>query len=170
MSSRSFSALGFCFAVAALAVPASAQTASAPAGPYQPTTQSLRSHKAPQWYEDAKFGIFIHWGPYAVPAYHEWYVEFISPKSNFGFMFGAPPYTAERGEFPDSLYKENTVADAVKYHKDNYGENFDYDNFIPMFKAEKFDPGAWAALFKDAGAQYVVLTAKHGDEFAMWPS
>src|SRR3974390_3921960 len=73
---------------------------------YEATTESLRSHKAPQWYEDAKFGIFIHWGPYAVPAYHEWYVEMISPQANFGFMFGAPPYNATRGGLPEEIFKE----------------------------------------------------------------
>ncbi len=140
------------------------------AGPYQPTTESLRRHKAPQWYEDAKFGIFIHWGPYAVPAYHEWYVEMISPKANFGFMMGGPPYTATPGGLPDQLFREETRAEAVEYHRKNWGADFPYDNFIPMFKAEKFDPAAWARLFKESGAQYVVLTAKHGDEFAMWPS
>jgi alpha-L-fucosidase len=140
------------------------------ADPYQPTAESLRSHKAPQWYEDAKFGIFIHWGPYAVPAYHEWYVEFISPKANYGFLLGGPPYTATRGDLPEQLFLEKTRAEAVEYHKKNWGADFPYDNFIPMFRAEKFDPAAWAQLFRDAGAQYVVLTAKHGDEFAMWPS
>ena len=140
------------------------------ASPYQPTTESLRKHKAPQWFEDAKFGIFIHWGPYAVPAYHEWYVEFISPKANFGFMLGGPPYTATRGNLPEELFKAHTREDAVKYQLENWGPDFAYDDFIPMFKAEKFDPEAWAALFRDAGAKYVVLTAKHGDEFALWPS
>jgi alpha-L-fucosidase len=140
------------------------------AEPYQPTTESLRGHRVPQWFEDAKFGIFIHWGPYAVPAYHEWYVEFISPKSNFGFMMGGPPYTATRGDLPEEIFREKTRADAVEYHRKNWGADFPYDNFIPMFKAEKFDPAAWARLFKDSGAQYVVLTAKHGDEFALWPT
>ena len=70
-----------------LLVPALALTA---AEPYRATTESLRSHKAPQWYEDAKFGIFVHWGPYAVPAYHEWYLQFISPKSGFGFLRTVP--------------------------------------------------------------------------------
>ena len=139
-------------------------------GPYQPTTESLRTHKAPQWYEDAKFGIFIHWGPYAVPAYHEWYVEFISPKANYGFLFGGPPFTATRGDLPEALFLEKTRADAVAYHKQNWGADFPYDNFLPMFKAEKFDPDSWARLFREAGAQYVVMTAKHGDEFAMWPT
>ncbi len=140
------------------------------AGPYQATTASLRTHKTPQWYDDAKFGIFIHWGPYAVPAYHEWYVEFISPKANFGFMLGGPPFTATAGELPDEIFREKTRADAVEYHRKNWGADFPYDNFIPMFKAEKYDPAAWARLFRDSGAQYVVLTAKHGDEFAMWPT
>lgn len=139
-------------------------------GPYLPTSESLRGHKAPRWYEDAKFGIFIHWGPYAVPAYHEWYVEFISPKANFGFMFGGPPYTATRGGLPETLFLSKTRAAAVEYHRKNWGADFPYDNFIPMFRAEKFDPEAWARLFREAGARYVVLTAKHGDEFAMWRS
>ena len=139
-------------------------------GPYQPATESLRKHKTPQWFEDAKFGVFIHWGVYAVPAFHEWYVEFISPKANFGFMFGGPPYTATQGNLPDELFRSGIREEAYKYHLDHWGPNFAYDDFIPMFKAEKFDPAAWAALFEEAGAKYVVLTAKHGDEYALWPS
>ncbi len=139
-------------------------------GPYQPTSESLRKHKVPQWFEDAKFGIFIHWGPYAVPAYHEWYVEFISPKARYGFLYGGPPYTATRGDLPEELFRANTREEALRYHLQHWGPNFAYDDFIPMFKAEKFDPEAWARLFQEAGARYVVLTAKHGDEFAMWPS
>jgi alpha-L-fucosidase len=138
--------------------------------PYQPTTESLRTHKVPQWFEDAKFGIFIHWGPYAVPAYHEWYVAFMSPKAAFGFLMGGPPYTATRGGLPEELFKARVHEDAVKYHLANWGPDFAYDDFIPMFKAEKFDPGAWADLFRAAGARYVILTAKHGDEFAMFPT
>jgi alpha-L-fucosidase len=140
------------------------------AQPYQPTTESLRKHKAPQWFEDAKFGIFIHWGPYAVPAFHEWYVEFISPKAQFGFMYGGPPYTATRDNLPEELFRAGIREEAYRYHLQNWGPNFAYDDFIPMFKAEKFDPDAWARLFQEAGARYVIFTAKHGDEFAMWPS
>jgi alpha-L-fucosidase len=148
-----------------------AQTGSpAKPGPYEPTTESLRKHKVPEWFEDAKFGIFVHRGVYAVPAYHEWYVELISPKANFGFMLGGPPYTPTRGNLPEELYKANVDEGAVKYHLANWGPNFAYDDFIPMFKAEKFDPAAWAQLFRGSGARYVVLTAKHGDEFALWPT
>jgi alpha-L-fucosidase len=139
-------------------------------GPYQATTESLRKHKAPQWFEDAKFGIFIHWGVYAVPAFHEWYVEFISPKANFGFMFGGPPFTATPGNLPQALVRSGIREEAYRYHLDNWGPNFAYDDFIPMFKAERYDPDAWAELFRQAGAKYVVLTAKHGDEYALWPT
>jgi alpha-L-fucosidase len=139
-------------------------------GPYEATSASLRKHKPPQWFDDAKFGIFVHWGVYAVPAYHEWYVAFISPKAGFGFLFGGPPYTATCGNLPEELCESRVVADAVKYHTEHWGANFPYDDFIPMFKAENFDPSAWADLFRDAGAKYVVMTAKHGDEFAMWPT
>ena len=147
--------------------PVMAQTS---AGPYTPTTESLRKHKVPLWFEDAKFGIFIHWGVFSVPAYHEWYVAFISPKAGFGFLFGAPPFNATRGDLPEGLYKSRIVEVAVKYHIANWGADFAYDDFIPMFKAEKFDPAAWADLLREAGARYVVLTAKHGDEFALWPT
>jgi alpha-L-fucosidase len=139
-------------------------------GHYEPTTESLRKHKPPQWFEDAKFGIFVHWGPYAVPAYHEWYITYMSPMSSFGPNLGGPPYTAKRGNLPEDVFKANTTEDAVRYHLENYGADFAYDDFIPMFKAEKFDPQGWAELFRKSGARYVVLTARHGDEFAMWPT
>lgn len=140
---------------------------------YEPTFESLATHRAPQWFSDARFGIFIHWGPYAVPAFHEWYLEFMSPKSTWGKTPGGPPYTAAQGDIPDSVFRQETrgiLGDANKYHRDNYGVDFEYDQFIPMFRAEHFDPAAWADLFVQAGAKYVVMTAKHGDEFAMWPS
>lgn len=158
------------FAALSLASGSAAGQGTRKSEPYQPTTESLRRHKAPQWFEDAKFGIFIHWGPYAVPAFHEWYVDFISPKASFGFLLGGPPYTATRGALPEALFQANVREEAVKYHLDHWGPNFAYDDFIPMFRAEKFDPPAWAALFRAAGARYVVLTAKHGDEFALWPT
>ena len=63
-----------------------------------------------------------------------------------------------------------TRGEANKYQRENYGVDFEYDEFIPMFKAEQFDPAAWADLFVKAGAKYVVLTAKHGEEFALWPT
>jgi alpha-L-fucosidase len=144
-----------------------------PVKTYQPTFESLDSHPVPLWFQDAKFGIFIHWGVYSVPAFHEWYVEMMSPKSTWGRTPGGPPYTAAQGDLPDNVFQSETKGiggEANQYHRNNYGVDFEYDQFIPMFKAEKFDPAEWADLFAKAGAKYVVLTAKHGEEFALWPS
>jgi len=140
---------------------------------YEPTIESLDSHPTPQWFRDARFGIFIHWGPYAVPAFHEWYLEFMSPNSTWGKTPAGPPYTAAQGNLTDSAFQWETRGvrgEANRYHREKYGVDFEYDQFIPMFKADKYDPAAWADLFVQSGAKYVVITAKHGDEFAMWPS
>ena len=114
---------------------------------YGPTETSLAGHQASYWFQGAKFGIFIHWGVYSVPAwapvgkqYAEWYWDQIQDPNN-------PTYS---------------------YHRDTYGEDFAYDDFIPRFTAEKFDPRAWVELFRDAGAQYHVLTSKHHEGFALW--
>ncbi len=114
-------------------------------GPFQPNWQSLTTYKVPDWYKDAKFGIFIHWGVYSVPAYgSEWY--------------------------PREMYLEGS--DINKHHVATYGPltQFGYKDFIPKFKAEHFDPAAWAQLFKDAGARYVVPVFEHHDGFAMYDS
>ena len=113
------------------------------AGPFAPTSESLLNYKVPQWYEDAKFGIFIHWGLYSVPAYdNEWY-----PRTM---------YTAGHRAF--------------QHHVETYGpqNKFGYKDFIPMFKARRFDPDRWAKLFRKAGAKYVVPVAEHHDGFAMY--
>ncbi|WP_405406648.1 alpha-L-fucosidase [Streptomyces sp. NBC_01104] len=114
---------------------------------YTPTDASLSAHQAPYWFQDAKFGIFIHWGVYSVPAwapvgtqYAEWYWNQMQDPGN-------PTYA---------------------HHRDTYGESFAYDDFIPRFRAERFDPRSWVELFRDAGAQYHVLTSKHHEGFALW--
>jgi len=110
---------------------------------YDANWASIDSRPIPTWFTDAKFGIFIHWGVYSVPAYgNEWY--------------------------PREMYKEGT--DIYKHHIATYGtqDKFGYKDFIPMFKAEKFDPDQWAELFKKAGAKYVVPVAEHHDGFAMY--
>jgi alpha-L-fucosidase len=113
-------------------------------GHYEPTWASLSQHgSAPKWYQDAAFGIYFHWGVYSVPAYGgEKY-----PRN----MYGAKP-------------------DVYKHHDETYGDpaEFGYHDFIPMFKAEKWDPDGWAALFKAAGADFAGPIAEHHDGFAMW--
>ena len=103
------------------------------------------NYKCPDWFRDAKFGIFIHWGVYSVPGYaNEWY--------------------------PRNMYQQDSRE--YKHHKETWGdhETFGYKDFIPMFKAEKFNADEWAQLFKAAGAQYVVPVAEHHDGFAMYDS
>jgi len=114
-------------------------------GPFRPDWESLEKYEVPEWYKDAKFGIFIHWGVYSVPAFgNEWY--------------------------PRNMYRPET--DEYKHHVATYGpvDKFGYKDFVPMFKAEHFDAAAWAELFKDAGAKYVVPVAEHHDGFAMYDS
>src|SRR5436190_19326470 len=114
-------------------------------GRFRPDWESLRKYEVPEWYKDAKFGIFIHWGAYAVPAFgNEWY--------------------------PRNMYREGS--EEYKHHVATYGrpDKFGYKDFMPMFKAEHYDPGAWAELFKKAGAKYVVPVAEHHDGFAMYDS
>ena len=114
-------------------------------GPFRADWESLQKYETPEWYKDAKFGIFIHWGLYSVPAFgNEWY-----PRNM---------YTEGSGEY--------------KHHLATYGpqDKFGYKDFIPMFKAEHFDAVAWADLFKKSGAKYVVPVAEHHDGFAMYDS
>ncbi|MDR2118725.1 MAG: alpha-L-fucosidase [Tannerellaceae bacterium] len=113
---------------------------------FLPDWESLAAgYEFPEWFADAKFGIFIHWGVYAVPAFgSEWY--------------------------PRNMYRQNS--DEYLHHIRTYGEHtrFGYKDFIPMFSAEKFDAAEWVALFKAAGARYVVPVAEHHDGFSMYDS
>jgi alpha-L-fucosidase len=114
-------------------------------GKFRPDWNSLSAYEAPEWYKDAKFGIFIHWGVYSVPAYgSEWY--------------------------PREMYLQGS--DTNKHQVAKYGPltQFGYKDFIPMFKAEHYDPAAWATLFKNAGAKYVVPVFEHHDGFQMYNS
>lgn len=112
-------------------------------GKYKADWQSLAQYPVPQWYKDAKFGIFIHWGIYAVPAYFsEWYCRLM-------------------------YYKGNPV---YWHHKRKYGKDFNYRDFIPMFRAEKFDADAWVRLVKSSGARFMMPVGEHHDGFKMYNS
>ena len=124
---------------------------------YQPNWESLNSRPVPKWFSDAKFGIFIHWGPYSVPAwspkgtYSEWYQYWLQNKTLFG-----------NGDF--------TGTEVYDFHTKTYGPHFSYYNFGEMFTADLFQPDDWARLFDKAGAKYVVLTTKHHDGYCLWPN
>ena len=112
-------------------------------GKYKPDWASLSGHKVPDWYYNGKFGIFIHWGIYSVPGFgNEWY---------------------SRG-----MYDKNVRE--FEHHVKTYGpqNKFGYKDFIPMFKAEKFDPEKWVSLFKEAGAKFVTPVCEHHDGFALY--
>ncbi len=112
---------------------------------FQPTWESLEHYQIPDWFRNAKFGIFIHWGIYSVPAFeNEWY--------------------------PRNMYLKDSKE--FKHHVETYGpqNKFGYKDFIPMFKAEKFDADKWVDLFKKSGAKYIVPVAEHHDGFAMYNS
>lgn len=112
-------------------------------GPYADTWESLTAYEVPLWYRDAKFGIFLHWGVYGVPGkFGDWY--------------------------PRNMYLEGTPE--YEFHRQTYGDHrtFGYKDLIPGLTMDRFDPGEWAELFRQAGAQFVMPVAEHHDGFAMY--
>lgn len=127
---------------------------------FKPDWESLKAYKIPEWFANAKFGIFIHWGVYSVPAFHsEWYPRLMYQDSMLWHQ--TDPSKSKPG-----------TSDVYLHHVKTYGlpSVFGYKDFIPMFKAEHFDPVAWVDLFKKAGARYIVPVAEHHDGFAMYHS
>ncbi len=112
-------------------------------GEYKDNWQSLCKYGLPDWYKNSKLGIFIHWGVYSVPAHgNEWY--------------------------PRRMYQKSDPLRA--YHIKKYGKNFDYSQFIDMFKAEKFNADEWVKMFKDMGADFLLPVGEHHDGFKMFGS
>jgi len=114
-------------------------------GPFEPTWESIRdNYEVPEWFRDAKLGIYVHWGVYSVAERGEWYGR--------------------------RMYQENDPVYA--YHVKTYGHpsEFGYKDLIPLWKAENFDPDAWLELFKEAGARYFTPCAVHHDGFDLWDS
>ena len=134
-------------------------TLSISAQKYLPSWESLDKRPVPSWFEDSKFGIFIHWGVYSVPSW-----------GPTGDSIGVYDKYAE-WYWNKLLNKESKVNKYfTRYHTKTYGPNFKYQDFAPMFKAELFNPDDWASLFKKSGAKYIVLTSKHHEGFTLWPS
>src|SRR5882757_11558169 len=113
-------------------------------GPYQPTDESLKQYQYPEWFRDAKFGIWAHWGPQAVPRQGDWYAQ--------------------------GMYEQGSRQN--KYHVAHYGppSKFGYKDIIALWKAEKWDPEKLMALYKKAGAKYFVSMGSHHDNFYLWAS
>lgn len=136
-------------------------------GPVKPTWDSLQeNYHVPTWFRRAKFGIFMHFGIFSVPAHgSEWYEKFLYAGGNdsvLKVLFGNDM----------TLNFNNGPKSTRAWHTEHFGppEKFGYKDFIPMFKAERFDADAWASLFKKAGARYVMPGAQHHENFAMWDS
>lgn len=113
-------------------------------GPFKANWDSLENYEIPTWYQDAKFGIFIHWGVYSIPAHNgEWYPRWMYDKEYWDYN---------------------------EYHTEKFGPvtEFGYKDFIPMFKAEKFDADNWVKVIQDSGAKYMVPVAEHHDGFSMY--
>ena len=125
-----------------------------PAREYEPTWKSLDARPMPQWFLDAKFGIFIHWGVYSVPAWRK----------------VTPGRYASYAEWYYARVMFNEQNGGRAFHAGNYGPDFEYRDFAPLFKAELFEPDLWARLFERSGARYVVLTSKHHDGYCLWPT
>jgi alpha-L-fucosidase len=164
----------YVLAVAGLAVAAmlsvSAAAVLAKEQQYLPSWQSLDSRPVPGWFEDAKFGIFIHFGVYSVPSwapvgtYAEWYWWQLSNTNSSTYAVRARRGIRAR----QRTRRLRTVS--VQFHVKTYGPDFVYPDFAPLFRAELFDPAFWAYLFRASGARYVVPTSKHHEGFTMWPS
>ena len=116
---------------------------------FNPEWESLKKHIAiPEWFADAKLGIYFHWGVYSVPASGgEWYPRWM--------------YVPDRKGWGSEIYKN---------HRETYGENFDYHDFIPQWKADKFNAKEWVDLFENMGAKFIGSIAEHHDGFSLWNS
>ncbi len=131
-------------------------------GRYEANWESLDKRPIPKWYTDAKFGIFIHWGVYSVPAFAAPNVKDENPYAEW--------YWNSLTNGMDAKTAVGNGALTWQFHKRVYGANFPYFNFAPMFKAELFDPDKWADLFVRSGAKYVAPTSKHHEGFTLWRS
>jgi len=137
---------------------------------YQPTKESVDKHPVPEWYHDAKFGIFIHWSLSCVPAFaptDKGDIMDILRNEGSRAMFANQPYSEW---YLNSLRIKGSPAH--EHHVKTYGAGFDYYEFAKDFNAalDAWDPAGWADLFKQVGARYVVLVTKHHDGFLLWPS
>jgi alpha-L-fucosidase len=120
-------------------------------GPWKPTWDSLDQHQAPEWFLDAKLGFMLNWGVHSVPAWDR----------------DRPAHATYPDAYGCEMYRDKVV---MPHHAKYWGTNFRFDDFIPMFKAERFDPDTLLSLFQEAGAKYLITMSKHHDGLAWWDS
>jgi alpha-L-fucosidase len=128
-------------------------------GQFQANWESIDKRPVPAWFENAKFGIFIHWGLYSVPSYSPTVRDGVGIYERYAEWYWR--------RWKESGKNQHYFTD---YHNRVWGQNFKYQDFVNYFKAEMFSPDAWADIFRNSGAKYVVLTSKHHEGFTLWPS
>ena len=132
---------------------------------FEPNYKSLDRHEVPAWFEDAKLGIFVHWGIYSVPA-------FAPPSEQFGKLPEAEFF--KRNPYAEWYFNSERIEGSATqaHHAKTYGAGYDYYRFAEMFEraVSRWDAGEMAEIFKSVHARYVVLTTKHHDGFTLWPS
>ncbi len=127
---------------------------------YEANWASIDSRPVPAWFEDAKFGIFIHWGLFSVPAWGPTAKDSVGIYDRYAEWYWKGISDTKRKSYPAFR----------RFHDRTFGKDFQYADFVKDFKCELFDPTDWAKVFKDAGAKYVVLTSKHHEGFTLWQS
>lgn len=158
MKTKSFRIMGImCMVMALFSVSASAQQESKSEGPFKPTEESFKEYKYPEWFRDAKFGIWAHWGPQAVPRQGDWYAKKM--------------YESQAWDWKTNSYSNKPDEDYT-YHVAHYGHpsKFGYKDIIPLWKAERWDPEKLMKLYKAVGARYFVSMGTHHDNFFLWNS
>ena len=136
---------------------------------YEPTLASLKTHPVPDWFQDAKFGIMVHWSLSSVPGW-------ATPTGSIHEIVAQHGWDAWFRDNPYAEWYWNTLkiedSPTRKYHAETFGADFPYPDFKDRFNAaaQQWDPSAWAGLFQQVGARYVVLVTKHHDGFTLWPS
>ncbi len=136
---------------------------------FKPTWQSLTQHGVPSWFDDAKLGVLIHWGPATIPAWApiDGNLHQLINEKGFAYYFAHNPYVE---------WYYNTIrihgSPSQKHHLETYGADFSYFDFAPLFNQgiENWNPDDWADLFQQSGMRYAILVTKHHDGFLLWPS
>lgn len=134
--------------LAAFLIGLAATAATAAAAKYEPSWESLDTRPMPAWFDEARFGVFICWGPYSVPSW--------APRGQYAEWYG------------NQMRKAGSPT--AQFHERVYGKDFKYEQFGPMLKGELFNADEWADLFRQSGAKYVVMAANYHDGFCLWPS